>query len=64
LWNQYGVEATVVGLIFTVRQRTPQAPQPFSWAEAYKCIEEAESYWRSEYGATLRLAQSLIRGQQ
>jgi hypothetical protein len=62
LWSQYGDEATVVGLIFMAWERTPPKDHPFTWADAYHKIKQAERYWRAQTETNLRLPQSPIRG--
>jgi hypothetical protein len=62
LWSQYGDEATVVGLIFKAWERTPPKGHPFTWADAYHKIKQAERYWRAQTEANVRLPQSPIRG--
>jgi Bifunctional DNA primase/polymerase, N-terminal len=62
LWSQYGDEATVVGLIFKAWERTPPKDHPFTWADAYHKIKQAERYWLEDREHILRRAESLMRG--
>jgi hypothetical protein len=61
LWSRYGDEATVVGLIFIAWERTPPKDHPFTWADAYHKIKQAERYWRADIEASRRVAEWLMR---
>jgi hypothetical protein len=61
LWSQYGDEATVVAWIYQAWERTQPKDHPFTWADAYDKIKQAEMYWRADLEANRRLAESLMK---